>query len=44
MDSNDSKARNDYPRWPASKGPGFCSAFLQEMAGFIPHISQLPQH
>ena len=35
MDSNDSKERNDYPRWPASKGPGFFSAFLQEMAGFM---------
>ena len=52
MDSNDSKERNDYPRWPASKGPGFFSAFLQEMAGFMmrnklyvfakPTVAQLP--
>ena len=52
MDSTTDKERNDYPKWPASKGPGFFSAFLLEMAAFMmriklyifacPTVGQLP--
>ena len=52
MDSTTDKERNDYPKWPASKGPGFFSDFLLEMAAFMmrvklyifacPTVAQLP--
>ena len=38
MDSTTGKERGDYPKWPASKGPGYFSAFLRDMAAFMMRV------
>ena len=38
MDSSTGKERGDYPKWPASKGPGYFSAFLRDMAAFMMRV------
>ena len=38
MDSTTDKERNDYPKWPASKGPSYFPAFLRLMSGFMMRI------
>ena len=38
MDSTTDKERNDYPKWPASKGPSYFPAFLRLMSEFMMRI------